>query len=52
LKHGAWMIWDANGNLLYELHYNMGEKVGKWRNFGKNGEIISEREYPEKPKQN
>ena len=24
LKHGAWMIWDANGNLLYELHYNMG----------------------------
>jgi antitoxin component YwqK of YwqJK toxin-antitoxin module len=44
------MIWDATGNLLYELHYNMGEKVGIWRNFGKNGEIVSEREYPEKVK--
>ena len=20
LKHGTWMIWDAVGNLLYELH--------------------------------
>ena len=52
LKHGTWMIWDAVGNLLYELHYDMGEKVGIWRNFGKNGEIVSERSYPEKPGKN
>jgi len=45
VKDGNWTIWDDNGNLSFEMYYNMGEKIGTWKIYNADGSIRETRDY-------
>ena len=44
-RHGPTLLWDENGQLLFEGHYVHGEKEGKWVRYDEEGNIIDEDIY-------
>ncbi|MFW6220035.1 MAG: toxin-antitoxin system YwqK family antitoxin [bacterium] len=48
-KHGIWKVWRKEDNsLAYEFYYNNGTRVGTWKCYNEQGQLIGEREYAKK----
>lgn len=47
VKHGPYMIWDADDNLVQMGFYSMNEKDASWKQYNSNGDLIAEIQYVE-----
>ena len=39
MRHGAWIIWDSEGDLVCEMLYTHGERTGIWKHYKEDGTI-------------
>ena len=47
VKHGPYMIWDENDNLIQIGFYSMNEKNAAWKQYNANGDLLAEIQYVE-----